>query len=63
MTTVSLTYSGDNLSPEQRRRAMQAVKSRDTSPELELRRALRKLGLLGYRLDRKDLPGRPDVVF
>lgn len=49
--------------PEQRSRIMRAVRSRDTFPELSLRRLLRSLGRTGYRLHRKDLPGRPDVAF
>jgi DNA mismatch endonuclease (patch repair protein) len=40
---------------------MRRVRSRDTGPELAVRRALRKLRV-GYRLDGSALPGRPDVV-
>ena len=42
---------------------MRRVKARDTGPELIVRKALRQLGYTGYRLDRKDLPGRPDIAF
>lgn len=42
---------------------MRRVKSRDTAPELRLRRLLRALGHTGYRLHRKDVPGAPDVAF
>ena len=49
-------------SPEIRRRTMQAVKSKDTSPELCVRRLLHSLGFR-YSLHRKDLPGCPDLVF
>lgn len=42
---------------------MRAVRSRDTTPELAVRRLLRAQGLTGYRLHRKDLPGQPDVTF
>src|SRR5689334_1191980 len=48
---------------EQRSRTMRAVRSRDTSPELAVRQLLRGLGLTGYRLYRKELPGKPDVAF
>lgn len=48
---------------EQRSRIMRAVRSRNTSAELAARRLLRGLGLTGYRLHRKELPGKPDVVF
>ena len=42
---------------------MRAVKSRDTTPELALRGALSAAGVRGYRLHRKNLPGRPDIAF
>jgi DNA mismatch endonuclease, patch repair protein len=42
---------------------MRRIRSKDTSPELTVRHHLRILGYKGYRLHRKDLPGRPDVVF
>ncbi|MBK9080656.1 MAG: DNA mismatch endonuclease Vsr [Rhizobiales bacterium] len=41
---------------------MRAVKSRDTTPELAVRALLRAFAP-GYRLDRKELPGRPDVAY
>mgnify|MGYP001360614730 CR=1 FL=1 len=47
----------------ERAEVMRRVKARDTKPELCLRRLLRDIGRPGYRLDRKDLPGRPDVAF
>lgn len=52
----------DNLSPEDRRRTMKSVRSQNTTPELAVRRILFRLGYR-YRLNRKDLPGRPDLVF
>lgn len=48
---------------ESTRRTMQANRSRDTGLELTLRRALWTAGVRGYRLYRKDLPGKPDLVF
>jgi len=45
-----------------RSRTMRAVKSRDTGPELLVRRLIFGLGYR-YRLHRKDLPGKPDIVF
>ncbi len=51
----------DTRSPAQRRAIMQSVKTKDTGPELAVRRALFALGYR-YRLHRKDLPGRPDIV-
>jgi len=41
---------------------MRAVKSRDTKPEMLVRRAAHALGYR-FRLHRKDLPGSPDLVF
>jgi DNA mismatch endonuclease (patch repair protein) len=53
--------TSDVFTPEQRSAVMRAVKSRDTSPELAVRRILRAAGI-GYRLGGGGLPGRPDVV-
>ena len=52
----------DRVSPERRRYIMQRVGSRDTKPEMVVRRMLHALGYR-YRLHRKDLPGRPDLAF
>lgn len=41
---------------------MALVRSRDTKPELKVRRALHAAGLR-YRLHGRGLPGRPDIVF
>lgn len=41
---------------------MQAVKSKDTKPEMIVRRCLYAMGYR-YRLHRKDLPGKPDIAF
>jgi DNA mismatch endonuclease (patch repair protein) len=48
--------------PESRRRIMRAIKSRDTGPELLVRRLAHRLGYR-FRVHRKDLPGKPDLVF
>lgn len=42
---------------------MRRIRSTDTAPELQVRRMLRSLGFTGYRIHRKDLPGKPDVAF
>ena len=52
----------DTRTPEQRRRIMQAVKAKNTGPEMVVRRMLHRGGYR-YSLHRKDLPGRPDIVF
>ena len=41
---------------------MRAVKSRDTGPERAVRAMLRTIAP-GYRLQRSDLPGKPDIVY
>lgn len=51
----------DNLTPEQRRFAMFQVKSHDTTPEKKVRSLLHGLGFR-FRLNRHDLPGKPDIV-
>lgn len=45
-----------------RSEVMSRVKGRNTRPEMRLRRALHAAGLR-YRLQAKELPGRPDIVF
>lgn len=40
---------------------MAAVRARDTKPELMIRKALHGAGLR-YRLNARDLPGKPDIV-
>ena len=52
----------DTLSPEQRSERMSRVKSKDTKPEFRVRRIAYAMGFR-YRLNRKDLPGKPDLVF
>ena len=41
---------------------MSRIKGRDTKPELLVRRECHRQGLR-FRLHRKDLPGKPDLVF
>jgi len=45
-----------------RRRTMQAVKSKDTAPEMAVRRTAFAMGYR-YRLHGENLPGKPDLVF
>lgn len=51
----------DTISKEVRSRNMAAIKGKDTKPEIAVRKKLYKLGYR-YRLHRKDLPGKPDMV-
>ena len=51
----------DRLTPEQRHKNMQAVKSKGTKIEVKLGTAMWRLGLR-YRKNYKKLPGKPDFV-
>ena len=51
----------DVLTPEQRRKNMQRIRSKDSEIEILLRRALWKKGYR-YRKNYKELPGKPDIV-
>ncbi|MBI4642879.1 MAG: DNA mismatch endonuclease Vsr [Deltaproteobacteria bacterium] len=52
----------DPLSPEQRSYTMSRVHGKDTRTEMLVRRLLYSLGYR-YRLQGRDLPGNPDIVF
>ncbi len=47
--------------PTTRSRNMAAIRGRDTKPELQIRSGLHRLGYR-FRVNRKDLPGKPDIV-
>ena len=51
----------DVLTKEQRRKAMQRIRSKDTKIEIILRKALWEKGYR-YRKNYKKLPGSPDIV-
>lgn len=51
----------DIMSHEARSRLMSRVQSQDTAPERAVRSLLHRLGYR-FRLHRKDLPGKPDIV-
>ena len=53
----------DFLSPETRSRVMSRIRSRDTKPELSLRRELHRQGARGWRCHPARVPGKPDVAF
>ncbi len=59
MVATALT---DTVSVERRSEIMALVGSKDTKPELLIRKGLHALGFR-YRLHVKDLPGKPDLVF
>lgn len=52
----------DTFSPQARSALMARIRSKDTSPEVLLRSAIHGMGYR-FRLYRRDLPGKPDIVF
>ena len=51
----------DILTPDQRHECMSHIRSRNTKPEVKLRKELFRLGYR-YRLNVKGLEGKPDIV-
>ena len=51
----------EKISPETRSRMMAGIRGKNTKPELTIRRWLHADGFR-FRLFRRDLPGRPDMV-
>lgn len=56
-----LSSEVDSLTPEKRSWNMSRIKNRDTKPELIVRSLLHRKGYR-FRLHRKDLPGKPDII-
>lgn len=54
--------AADIVTPDVRSRMMAAIRGKNTKPELAIRSALHRHGFR-FRLHRKDLPGKPDLVF
>jgi DNA mismatch endonuclease (patch repair protein) len=52
----------DDLTPEQRSYCMSRIRSKDTKPEIIVRKIAHSLGCR-FRLHRRDLPGKPDLTF
>ncbi len=52
----------DVLTPEQRSRCMTAIRGKNTKPEMIVRLLTHRMGYR-FRLHRKDLAGKPDLVF
>lgn len=52
----------DKLTPERRSANMARIRSKNTQPEMIVRSMAHRLGYR-FRLHRKDLPGKPDLVF
>ncbi len=53
----------DNLDLLRRSENMRRIRSKDTKPELFVRKLMRSLGFSGYRIHRKDIPGKPDIAW
>ncbi len=51
----------DRMTPQQRHRCMASIRSKDTGPELAVRRMVHAMGFR-YRLHVRALPGCPDIV-
>ena len=56
-----MTAAGTLLDDEARRRMMAGFRSKDSEPEMLVRRGLHRLGFR-FRLHRRELPGKPDIV-
>lgn len=52
----------DILSPEERSRRMALIRSKNTKPEMKVRRLVYSMGYR-YRLHDARLPGKPDLTF
>lgn len=52
----------DSLSPQRRSENMRRIKSTGMKPEVTVRQIAHRLGYR-YRLHKRDLPGKPDLVF
>ncbi len=52
----------DNVTPQRRSEIMSNIRAKGMKPEMLVRRLTHSLGYR-YRLHRKDLPGKPDLVF
>ena len=53
----------DKLDAGRRSENMRRIRSKNTRPEMMVRQLVVELGFRGYRLHRKDLPGRPDMAW
>lgn len=61
LTVQASAQDMDTIDPARRSQLMSRIRSKDTKPEIAVRQILHRLGYR-FRLHRKDLPGRPDIV-
>lgn len=52
----------DTVTPKRRSEIMSGIRSKGMKPEMTVRRLLHAMGYR-FRLHRRDLPGKPDLVF
>ena len=60
-TLVESCSMADMFTPKRRSEIMRNIRSKDTKPEMTVRRIVHRLGFR-FRLHGKDLPGTPDLV-
>ena len=53
----------DKLTSDRRSKNMRQIRGKNTAPELVVRKLCREIGFSGYRIHRKDLPGKPDLAW
>ncbi|WP_374565957.1 very short patch repair endonuclease [Nitrosomonas sp.] len=53
----------DKLTPDRRSKNMRQIRGKNTAPEIAVRQLCREIGFSGYRIHRKDLPGKPDLAW
>ena len=53
----------DKIDSLRRSENMRRIRGKNTEPELAVRLLVRELGVSGYRIHRKDLPGKPDIAW
>ena len=58
----SSLFVTDNLTPDQRRFNMSRIRSTNTRPEMFVRSLVHRMGFR-FRLHRRELPGKPDLIF
>lgn len=51
----------DNVSKEKRSQIMSKIRGKNTTPEIKVRSLLHRLGFR-FRIHKKNLPGKPDIV-
>jgi DNA mismatch endonuclease, patch repair protein len=62
LSAATSERQSDIMSPDKRSALMARIRSRDTGPELIVRRLLHSIGYR-FRVHAPNLPGRPDIVF